>query len=402
MSDVPYDALATLLVFLIGVPALIIQSMDPEIRRAVMKKPVELALRAGLPFLLAITIVIAATVNVGLTSSSPSASAPSSLTPPAATQITTGNLGPITSSASGLSWMPVLGLLLVLTIVAFAISIAYYGQRDRIVANLKQQVTRGPKRQARLNEKALATLIELGEQSAPGEDKELVLQALNELVFQVCKDPAYQGDSLETLITRLTDILICNAESGDSKNFRTAAGILQGVVMIPAAPNQRPVDLLHAVRSISTLSRLALTYIEHALERENILLNCVETLGRAANRYSEATTDVSQALFEIGIAAMEKKQVLVATAALNKLFTLVEANQPASGELVADTLGLASHFWAAGETARDYVEEKLNAAKSELADKWRTALRAAQKHCTITMQFETADNLGKMIAGLKR
>ncbi len=99
---------------------------------------------------------------------------------------------------------------------------------------------------------------------------------------------------------------------------------------------------------------------------------------------------------------MEKRQPLAAITALDKLFSLVEENEPASGELVADTLGLASHFWNAGDTARKYVEERLTSTKGDLEQTWRKALQAARDHCAQTMQFETADNLDKMMAGLRK
>ena len=62
MLGMPYDALGTFLVFLIGVPALVIQSMDAEVRRAVMKRPLMLVLRAGWPFIIALLIIIAALI----------------------------------------------------------------------------------------------------------------------------------------------------------------------------------------------------------------------------------------------------------------------------------------------------------------------------------------------------
>lgn len=62
-----------------------------------------------------------------------------------------------------------------------------------------------------------------------------------------------------------------------------------------------------AIRALSELSRAALTHIKQASEIEHLVLVCTGSLPAALVFYPAATTEVSQALFEIGIAAMEKK-----------------------------------------------------------------------------------------------
>ncbi len=390
MSNIPYDGIVTFLVFLIGIPALLLQTMTPEVRRAVMKQSAtRVLIQAGSPLVMATLIITYAFwMDSQLESGLPSpADAMSLLTSLLTLPLSRDQL-----------WTDVIYLLLVITAGSALLTVHKYGQRDQVILDLSRQA-RSSHNKARLNEKALTTLIELGEQSAPGGDKELVLAALNQVVCQVTAHPQYQGDSLETLVTQLVDILTSDAKPGTAHNFKTAAGILQSVV-IHASAKERTVDLMYAIRALGYLSRAALSHVASGMEIENMLMNCVESLALASSLRPDMTTQASEELFKLGTVLLEKKQEFIAVHTLDTLLTLVWANQPAQGELVTDTLGLLSHFWTDGATAREYAVEKLGQLRGALAQDLCAALDAARKHCIKTTYFQTADNLQQMINDL--
>ena len=162
----------------------------------------------------------------------------------------------------------------------------------------------------------------------------------------------------------------------------------------------RTVDLRYAIHAIGRLSHTTLLHLTPEMGSENILLHCIESSSLASSLRPEITTETGRILFEIGVVAIEKKQDLVAVTALNNLLALVQANQPARGELVADALGLTAHFWVAGPTAQKFVENKLQQLRGELAFNLHDELESAHKHCMQTMFFQTADHLTKMIQDL--
>lgn len=393
-NNIPYDGVVTFLVFLIGIPALLLQTMTPEVRRAVMKQSAtRVLIQAGSPLLMATLIITYAfwmdsQLEKGMI-------APS--TPPADAMSLISSLLILPLSRDQL-WTDVIYLLLAITAGSAILTVHKYGQRDQVILDLSRQA-KSSHNKARLNEKALATLIELGEQSAPGGDKELVLEALNQVVHQVTAHPQYQGDSLETLVTRLVDILTSDAKPGTAHNFNTAAGILQSIV-IRASAKERTVDLMYAIRALGYLSRAALSHVESGMEIENMLMNCVGSLALAASLRPDMNTQASEELFKLGMVLLEEKQEFIAVHTLDTLSTLVWANQPAQGELVTDTLGLLSHFWVDGATAREYAIEKLGQLRGALAQDLCTALDAARKHCIKTTYFQTSDNLQQMISDL--
>ncbi len=359
-SAIPFDALTTLLVFMVGVPAVVLQTLPPEVRRVVTKRWSQLLANAGIPVLAALLGIAAALV-----------------------------LEARSDLPARWIWSTLLAALFGLVVVtAFHIP-RRYGRRDVVVQRLEQEVGREVTATGRLVDESLYDLVELGKLSEAGREKQLVLEALLNLTDRVCTHPAYTGDRLEELVIGVVDILPPTTRRGSITNFNTASAILRRIVT-RSQPAGRPafkqVDLIRAIRALSTLGRAALD-----LGNDSIPLAFVQTLG--ATRAERAETFVSQALFEVGVAAVRRGSILVAMGCQADLQGLVEGRSPASGELVADTLGLLAHFWCSGETGHEYARVRLERMVPDLQQDLDEALGAAVEHCARTTQFQTADLL---------
>ncbi len=385
MASIPFDGLGTFLLFFIGVPALVLQSLTPELRRVVDKRS-NLRVWVGLPIALAVAAIVWGLVtafNVGPT-------ADWMVLQPFGWNMPTQTI-----------WVIVLAWLFGCAVFT-AVFVPYrFGRPEVIVGNLRYAITRTWQKQGRIDEALLQDLIKLGEESAPGSDKQIVLDALYEVADDVCQHPTYRGDALETLILRLGGILAGDGEDSDARNFVTAAEILERISTgIGARPSgeMRWADLGYTIHMFTELSHRAIEQMHRSSDVEKILMKCVQCLLLAVTKYPDATTEVSEALFKIGAAAIKQDQPLAATDALDKLFDLLESNQPATGELVADTLGLAAHFWIGGDAACAYARDRILQCAGALALPLPEALQAAREHCMRTTQFETADDLATLMA----
>lgn len=373
LQDFPYDATITLLIFLIGVPALVSQSMPAEVRGAVMKRSLTLQLEALLFVSVAILVVIGGIVL-------------------------RASVDP-TSQFWAMTWVVMILILFVIVGVASFRAVLFYGRRDAIAKALKREVLRDL-RHGRLVENSLADLIGLGIQSTPGQAKEVVLQELQDVTERLCSRPEYSGDRLETLVQGLVDMLTSDPAPWSPHNFETAAHILRRIVTAFNVADVeggcfRDVDLTHTVHALSKLGQSALT-----MDNESVSMSFMLALAATGNRHQRVTTAVSQALYEVGVAALECEAMLVATAALDKLCTLVEVRAPAEGELVADTLGLLAHFWAAGDTAKGYAARKLTELSGNIKLELPMELKAAQEHYSQRMRFLTANHVNQLIQDL--
>jgi hypothetical protein len=361
-ADVPYDALTTLLVFMVGIPAVVLQSLAPEVRLVVARRWARLLLDVGLPVALSLGIITLAMV------------------------------AEVRGSAIDWTWPAVLAALFAIVgFTAFRIPRSY-GRRDAVVRSLAREISGPVAAKGLLAGASLYDLIELGKQSAPGREKEWVLSALMDLTDAVCHHPLYNGDRLDDLVLGVVDILPSEMTTGGLQNYATATGILRVIVARtppPHTPSFKQVDLIRAIRALSTIGRVALTS-----RSEDVPLGVVQVLGSVPSGRAESFA--SQALFEVGIVAIERDQMLIAMAALDNLMTLVELHRPAGGELVADTLGLLAHFFSDGETAHTYASVRLERLRDDLEENLTDAIERAAEHCARTTQFRTADRVQRM------
>jgi len=379
MSDIPFDGIITLFVFLVGIPALVFQLMDPEIRRVVLKRRnfwIETPL-----YILAAVVIVTASIFIHAW------------------------LSTLDKDGAWVGWVWSLMFLLLFSVTALvAIRVPFhYGRRENIVYVLKHEAVGYLRKNGSLPDLAMSDLIDLAKQSDPGKDRELILSAFNDLVVAVCSHPRYRGDALETLINELVNVLTSEPDPEDLRNFQSAAGIMTNIIALDGE-NEQSISLKdrqHAVRALSVLEQTILSHFTLSLGADYILMGYVQVLGLAADRFPIMATDVSQAFFEIGSLAIEKKQTLIAASAMEKLLSLASRNPPIQSELVADLLGLTAHFWTAGFSNREFACERLAEIQYYLGSPLQENIMLASLHCQKTMQFETADKLVKMAEDLR-
>lgn len=362
ISEIPFDAIITLFVFLVGIPALVLQALPMETRLLVTKRWWNLIATIAWPILVALAVVI---------------------------------IGIVLTRQVGFNvwiWGVILATLFaIVCFTAFRIP-RLYGRRDVLVASLADEVGRGLDANCRIHEDSLSELIELGKYGKAGREKGWVLNALLDLTHRVTGHERYEGEALEDVIFGTIDIVGSAPGERSGRNLSSAANILRCVIMRYEAADDKPpsqADLIHAIRASSTLGRLALH-----LDNSSIALGIVQACGSARAGGGESMT--SQTLFEIGVAAIEQDRMLIAMAALSRLVTLIDARKPAGGELAADTLGLVAHFWGAGRSGRDYAHERLAQIRNNLDQDVDTALESAARHCAKITHFRTADLLQEM------
>ncbi len=382
--SIPLDAITTIFIFLIGLPALLLQSLAPELRKVVRRRRWQLISFTMLPVFFA-GIVVA--VGIGLAHMGEKHKAFPSFP--------TSFLSKVLKYEGQLLWIFILTVLVIIA-GALAIVLSEQWRRDAVIRKLRKRAAKGLARWGRPIEEELMSLIQLGRHSHPGRNKELVLQALAELASAVQSCKRYDGRQLEVLIKGLEDVLILgHLHVGSIENFRTAADLLSEIV-IPAARARHSEDLKLAVQAISVLARTALIF-----EMSHLPMKFLEALELLYIGDHAAGTWMSQALFEIGSQAVEEDQPLVAMAALSKLDGLAQRQARIEGELAHDYLSLVAHVWKHGETARRYVTRMLKETSHGFTLALPEALQAAQAHCEQTAKFVTSDHLLELMQGTR-
>ena len=368
--QIPFDGILTLLVFLVGIPAIILQLISVAERRAVINKQgldVQNFLRRAL-----IIVIIGLGFQflfLFVLDQSPTV---------------------IKNSVEQFVWLCIFGFLFRLVWQVSNQIPEQYGRRERIIKKLTQDILAESKTKGRIAGATFDDLANLGKQCDPGHEREMVVDAFKELVQASLKKPDYKGDSFEDLIDELVHILASNPEPKDLENYNLAIKVLSEIL-----PGKGDLDRQRAVHAISKLGRSLIIHFD-SVERDNIILDYVDSLEFALIEKT-MLTEVSQALFEIGICAVEENQDFMVVAALDKMTSLAESNPPLPNEFVADMLGLLAHFWAKDGSRREFAETKFCEVEKFLPDGRIPSLEKAQIHCRQTMYFDVADELGRML-----
>jgi hypothetical protein len=371
-ANVPFDATITLLVFLVGIPTLVLQFMAPDVRRVTMEK-ITLPREVSRWLVGAILIVI---LFVAVAWAIP--------------------------CIQDLLFTMML-VILFGVVATTTVQVQYrYGWRETIIANLKKKVLSNFETNGRLDNEALKQLIEIGKLSEAGSDREVVLEAINEIATVTCVHGSYDGDALELLVDGLVKMLASQPDTKDTPNYQLAVSILISVLSAPDVKTL--IDQQHAVRALSALGQTLLAEVAVTVGTDHIMMDYEEALGLAVTRHPSMLTDVSQSLLEVGSVALENKHYLFAVATLERLLTIVEENAP-SKEALADLLGLLAHFWTDGESSREFSESRLDRVMHCVdtigLPSSKQVYQQAKLHSQITMRFDTADKLSQMAKDLK-
>lgn len=226
----------------------------------------------------------------------------------------------------------------------------------------------------------LADLIYLGQKGDSGHDKELAIQAICRLSRYIVDLLSYRGNRLQPLIEGLELIA---SDSDPRPNNENVNSIRRVLIELRARIVDRGYpDSADEAVVLRTLGRLGVT-----AAKEGDLSNSL--------MFVEALSDCAESLFEIGIAALQSDRSLIALSAFRKL---------SDGTRFVDSdiheqalLGLAAHFWAATETGKQVIEAEL---RSKFLIGLPISLAGAVDYFRGTGAFATADLLKHMQANL--
>lgn len=368
--SLPLDSIATIFIFLIGLPAILLQTLPSEVRHTVLKERRQVALFTLGPIVVAVMVVA-----LGVYFTHP-----------------LGPLGRLGERGMEVVWFTITTALLFVC-GGGALLLTERWRRVSVVARLRRAAGRGIALFGRPLEEDLCTLVELGMQSRGGEDKNLVIAALDELVTSTQALDSYDGAQLEELIKGLEDVLVGGPYKASAANFKAGAELLERLVWESRDADDSD-DLKMAVQLAAILGRDAMRY-----EQPHDQIKFVEILAFAGEgRDIGYACWASQALLEVGSQAIESGRTLVAMTALSKLENLVLAHSPVEGELAFDFVGLIAHFHAQELTGRDYGKPYLDA--SLFRDPLPEVIRQARAACIQGARFRTGDYLARLLADI--
>ncbi len=331
MQNLSIDAVVTILLYLIGVPVLLVQNSKDDVRYV---------LRHTLhweTFFFSITPVIFAILIVFI---------------PMILAHVCGwyNQQTMTSDL----------ILFFLILVSLAVSMImprYIRKRD-IIDRLVQKTIRKVKTSGRLDNSILDALELLGMESDTGYERGLIISAMNRLSNAMVQRLDYSGSRLERLLEVLRNVLFGSDVLSSPDNFRSAVEVLRPIISTYYSKSKDNIWFSDADIDYSylLLSEMGCQAIDFRVE--GITSACIDGLEGANIPNSSA----SNGLWQIGAAAIEKNRIGQAREALHFLDAIVnsETDLCEHDEIVYDYLALLSAFWGHSAAGRREVLPQLN------------------------------------------
>jgi hypothetical protein len=352
------QVLIALLVFTLGIPALIYQLAVPdEIRRILHRRHESGAMWH---------FTIVATVFVSL--------------------IFVWFLHPYLDSVSPriLDYAAVIYMTIILILILVYWRVKLSGHtRETLIHSLSRQFLRDFDDTGNLNESIISDLSYLGEHGKPGDEKQIVIDALADLAVTIHTSQAYKGNKLEPIINSMRDICGNIDNLGSERNFLSVCEILEKIL-----DNLRINNLstsLDAFTAISILRDLGIISTENKSES-------------VALAFLESNKSESMTIFNMALIGLRKKKYSLALASHNKLETLVEQSE----ELIINQdlynlLGLIAEFNYEGVSTQRRALLFLSRIKNAFKPSFVFCLNSAYEHHYNIANYETADKLHKMM-----
>lgn len=232
-----------------------------------------------------------------------------------------------------------------------------------------------------LDDHALNTLIYVGEVGEPGGEGYSVLNKLSNITRTVCTSGEYVDGTLEHLLRRYDVIVTNETHPGNDSEYLLAVGIARLVLERHRVNSMYPRD---ARVAMDALERLGVTAVRR--DRQAALVQILSLVRESPSP-----------LFKIGRAALDSGENEGAVEALGCLEALAERMTSITiGGVAEHLLGLAAHFWSKGGAARQHATAFVEGHAANFAPSLGACFAAASAYYNLISDFATVDRLTAM------
>jgi hypothetical protein len=386
------DAIVTLMLFLIGAPAVVYQVASNDVREIFMRWGVRRMLMVGHPAFIGGVLIFSV-------------------------YLITFNMETDQSKI----WWDFLIFLLIIGAGYAAVFAIHQTGKQNMSKGLTRKLLKKHNPKARFTKSELSDLHLLGQESKGSEEKDWIIEALQKLTQHTVDSPHYDGTQLEALINVLRSILLDGNSPSTPENYHNAVHLLHTIVwkyirISEDQPELVQADLGHAIITLKDFGKVAIGFPVAGVTKE--CLDILEDICGIPNSGIDEIQDddigmpnprASQAIREIGVVALREESNAVAMQALTQLQYMSEDalellsrnfdNRHALNEVLYDYIGLLAYFWVDGESGAEIATESLRELNDSPDIDLPEFLKDAVEHHKETNRYEIADFVRDMKAG---
>lgn len=270
--------------------------------------------------------------------------------------------------------------LLIAPLIWFVVQLKFL--REKVVAFLKNKIEKQFKKDGSLGYNETIDMITLGERSDAGFEKVVVLNALDDLMGKIQNSERYQGSYLDLILKHYDKIVTGIAKPGNESDFVLTVNILEKIIgrfsdtKFPSFG-----DEILVYRSLTEIGKKAAEL----------------RFAKVTQMIVQIAASNSDALFKIGLYAFTTDDYYAATTALSTLknLALTQETSKEKRQCANDLFGLLAHFWTGNKGAHRCAEEFLETFGNKFSPLEEYLDQAIEDHYSVS-RFDTADKLMTM------
>lgn len=280
----------------------------------------------------------------------------------------------------------ILSLVLFMTLIYWVLYIIK-GVKKLTIKILITGLKKGYNKNGILSEDQIDLLVILGEKSESGFDKQIILASIYNLINHLLQTKLYKGSNFEILLLEIDKICTCSEKRGNETNYFQLIIIIE---LILDYFNKN--DLL--LTSDSDLAYEALSKLG--------ISALVNNYDSVVFKILDISYSNSEILLRIGLSAIYNWKYVIAVKALNKLEALnTKTNKIKPTEDSANLFGLLSYFWK-DDTSKRIRAMKFFESDIEFEPSLERCLDYAFDYHFAMANYDTADMIKAMHEDLKK
>ncbi len=261
-------------------------------------------------------------------------------------------------------------------------------RRDRVLGFLRRTCIRRLKSAGYLDEYLLSDIRELGIQSRTDVDRWQVIEVLEDLRKCYMDRKAYSGSGIEPLLETLEATIV---SGGDYHSTVMGLKILDSVLW--KLINDDLTDEPDGWFVFLTIQHIGFYVIEKDLG--SALLMLINSLGKIAKEKKDILPALEKALFQLGINCLGDQKNSHALAILDKFETIIGDNLPLTENNSLYYLGFLAHLWESEVNVRKRIKFRIR--QIEIKPNFRKCCQYAAKEHYRGAHFDTSEKIELMM-----
>ncbi|NOU16976.1 MAG: hypothetical protein HOO91_05395 [Bacteroidales bacterium] len=234
-----------------------------------------------------------------------------------------------------------------------------------------------------IENEALYDLIDLGIYANSGHEKQLIIENLKKISNLILDNKPYKTQSLDDIIYGIEKIVLDKNKPGNDDDVIEAVNFYKFIIdRLKESGENGDFDKELVLARICNIAVKTINYVSD--DTTFIILNIIKNYKK------------SEWIFNVGLVGMQNKKYIIALSVLSSLEELVELAGDKHNQDTYYLVGMISYFWFDGNSGQMRADKSFELLRDIHKVDVEQVLKQAQNFFYVTCEFETADKINEL------